>query len=109
MRRHGLNAKIQEHCSGILSGLCLDTATHNEFVDEEGISIVLSAMLVHPYQPGVQAFGCDVLLSIASSSPEYKERVVEGNAIQVANDALTRHRKHRGVQNRGSELLKCLR
>jgi hypothetical protein len=108
MRRHGLNGKILEHCTGVLSGLCLDATNHDEFVSEEGISTVLSAMLVHPYQAGVQAFGCDVMVSIVSSSPHYKDLVVDGNAKVLTNDALTRHRKHRGVQNRGSALLKML-
>ncbi|KAG7359179.1 hypothetical protein IV203_015768 [Nitzschia inconspicua] len=108
MRRHGLNAKIQEYGCGILSGLCLNPATHNEFMDEEGISTVLSAMVVHPYQPGVQAFGCDVLLSISSVSSNQKKLVMEANAKQVASDAMIRHKKHGGVQNRGSALLKAL-
>jgi hypothetical protein len=108
MRRHGLSKKIQEHASGILSGLCLDPATHEEFVDEEGIPTIISAMMVHPYQPGIQAFGCDILASIACSNGKNKQHVVDGNAKELANEALIRHKKHRGVQNRGSELLKAI-
>ncbi|KAL3917229.1 MAG: hypothetical protein SGILL_004808 [Bacillariaceae sp.] len=106
MRRHGLNKKTQEHAAGILSGLCQDPATHEEFVSEEGISTIVSAMTVHPYQPGIQAFGCDVLASIAGSSAEYKQQVVDDNARELAKEAMDNHQRHNGVQNRGSVLLK---
>ena len=108
MRRHGLNENVQEYGSGILSGLCMDVKTHDEFISEEGISTVLAAMMVHPYRAGVQAFGCDVLASVASSSPNNKQIVIDGNAEVVANDAMVRHKKHKGVQNRGAALLKAL-
>jgi hypothetical protein len=108
MRRHGLNENVQEYGSGILSGLCMDVTTHDEFISEEGISTVLAAMMVHPYRAGVQAFGCDVLASVASSSPSNKQMVIDGNAGVVANDAMVRHKKHKGVQNRGAALLKAI-
>ncbi|KAL3913526.1 MAG: hypothetical protein SGILL_006451 [Bacillariaceae sp.] len=109
MRRHGLNKKIQESASGILSGLCLDPAIHEEFVREEGISTIVSAMMVHPYQAGVQAFCCDVLASVASGSTANKQLVVDANTKDLANEAMNRHKKHKGVQNRGSALLKAIR
>ncbi len=108
MRRHGLNAKIQEHACGVLSGLCLDPATHEEFVSEEGISTVLSAMMVHPYQPGIQAFGCDILASVASYNPLHKQMVIDGNIRSIAMDASLRHMKHNGVQNRVEAVLKAI-
>ena len=108
MRRHGLNKKTQEYAAGILSGLCQDPATHKEFVEEEGISTITSAMTVHPYQPGIQAFGCDVLASIASTSLEYKQQIVHDNARELATEAMANHQRHNGVQNRGSVLLKAI-
>jgi len=108
MRRHGLNAKVQEYGAGILSGLCLDPQIHAEFVNEEGVSTVVAAMMVHPYQPGVQAFGCDVLASVASSDASYKQVIADSNTQMIAKDAMTRHKKHKGVQNRASAVLRAI-
>ncbi|KAL3917945.1 MAG: hypothetical protein SGILL_004476 [Bacillariaceae sp.] len=108
MRRHGLNTQIQECGAGILSGLCLDDKNHAEFVNEEGISTVLAAMMIHPAVPSIQACSCDVLAHLALSNTLYRRSIVDGNGPMVANDAITRHRGHKGVQTRASELLRAL-
>ena len=108
MRRHGLNSQIQEYSVAILSGLCLDEKNHQEFVNEEGISSVLAAMMIHPDQSSIQAYSCDLLLHLASSNPEYKRNIIDGNGQMVANDAMIRHKAHKGVQRRGAELLQAL-
>jgi hypothetical protein len=108
MRRHGLNAQIQEYSVAILSGLCLDEKNHQEFVNEEGISSVLAAMMIHPDQSSIQAHCCDLLVHLACSNPEYKQSIIDGNGQMVANDAMIRHKAHKGVQGRGAELLQAL-
>jgi hypothetical protein len=108
MRRHGLNVQVQEFGVGILSGLCLDDKNHAEFVNEEGISTVLAAMMIHPEQASIQACCCDLLVNLACSDPSYRHAIIDGNGLMVVNDAMKRHRSHRGVQSCGSELLKVL-
>jgi hypothetical protein len=108
MRRHGLNVQVQEFGVGILSGLCLDDKNHAEFVNEEGISTVLAAMMIHPEQASIQACCCDLLVNLACSDPSYRHAIIDGNGLRVVNDAMKRHRSHRGVQSCGSELLKVL-
>lgn len=108
MRRHGLNVQIQEFGAGVLSGLCLDERNHLEFVNEEGISTILAACMIHPDQPSIQACCCDLLVNLATADPSYKRFIVDGNGVMIAKDAMVRHQSHKGIQNRGRELLNAL-
>ena len=108
MRRHGLNVQIQEFGANILSGLCLDDKNHAEFVNEEGISTVLAAMMIHPGQASIQACCCDLLINLASANASYRRAIIDGNAPMVVSDAMNRFKGHKAVQSCGSELLKAL-
>ena len=108
MRRHGLNVQIQEFGANILSGLCLDDKNHGEFVNEEGISTVLAAMMIHPDQASIQACCCDLLVNLASADASYRRAIVDGNGPMVVNDAMNRFKGHKAVQSCGAELLKAL-
>lgn len=64
--------------------------------------------MIHPGHPAIQAYGCEALSNVATSSRDYKETIVNGNARAVATDALSKHKMHRGVQNRVALLLQAL-
>jgi len=128
MRRHGLAVAIQEYGVGLLAGI-LKTAINSdairrEFVDEEGISTVLAAMMIHPEHAAVQSHGCDVQIQLmaidkhpmengysesATFAAYYKKCIMEEtNAVAVVQDSMKRFRSNKGVQHFGSALLKEL-
>merc|ERR1712176_1060258 len=83
MRRHGLAVAIQEYGVGLLASILKLSSTETttatsaatacrEFVDEEGISTVLAAMMIHPDHAAVQACGCDVLARVVNLNQTYK-------------------------------------
>jgi len=128
MRRHGLAVAIQEYGVGLLAGILQSAIRHNaircEFVDEEGISTVLAAMMIHPDHAAVQSHGCDVLIQLmaidkhpmedgysetAAFAMHYKNVILEEtNAVVVVQDSMERFRSHRGLQHFGSVLLQQL-
>merc|ERR1712238_635239 len=143
MRRHGLVMAIQEYGIGLLASILKTTITTwaktknssaavavcNEFVEEEGISTVLAAMMIHPKNHGaIQVHGFDVLIYLLTNEnnlkgihrnpnsrnrnrnrKEYKRRILEEtNTVQVVNDAMLHHPTNKGIQQRGSTLLKML-
>jgi hypothetical protein len=128
MRRHGLAVAIQEYGVGLLSGILKSAisshAIRREFVDEEGISTVLAAMMIHPDHAAVQSHGCDVLIQLmaidkhpmengysetATFAAYYKKCILEEtNAVAVVQDSMERFRTNKGVQHFGSALLQEL-
>lgn len=128
MRRHGLAVAIQEYGVGLLAGILMSAsssgAIRREFVDEEGISTVLAAMMIHPDHAAVQSHGCDVLIqlmainkhpmedgySVAAASAAYYKKCIleETNAVAVVQNSMERFRSHKGVQHFGSALLQEL-
>ena len=128
MRRHGLTVAIQEYGVGLLAGILKNAINYNaircEFVDEEGISTVLAAMMIHPDHAAVHSHGCDVLVQLmtidkhpmengysetAKFSAHYKKCILEEtNAVTVVQDSMERFRNHKGVQHYGSALLQML-
>jgi hypothetical protein len=108
MRRHGLNTEIQEYGTGFLRGICLDPKYHDDFVEKEGISCVLSAMMVHPLDSAIQAYGCDCMIHVAKANPEYIRFINDGNGLAVATAALKNHGSHRAIQSRGTSLVGLL-
>ena len=128
MRRHGLAVAIQEYGVGLLAGILKSSINSNairrEFVDEEGISTVLAAMMIHPEHAAVQSHGCDVLIQlmaidkhpmengyseIATFAAYYKKCILEEtNAVAVVQNSMKRFRSNKGVQHFGSALLQEL-
>ena len=139
MRRHGLAVAIQEYGVGLLASILKETmmtmpttisdalsssssmtnkkknaniAVSNEFINEEGISTVLAAMMIHPDHGAIQVHGCDVLiylLKVNNGNNKYKQFILdETNAVRVINDARSYHKTNKGVQSRASVLLKTL-
>ena len=128
MRRHGLAVAIQEYGVGLLAGILRSATSYDairrEFVDEEGLSTVLSAMMIHPDHAAVQSHGCDVLIQLmaidkhpmengysetAGFSAYYKKCILEEtNAVMVVQDSMQRFRSHKGVTHYASILLKEL-
>jgi len=128
MRRHGLAVAIQEYGVGLLAGILKSAisfiAIRREFVDEEGISTVLAAMMIHPDHAAVQSHGFDVLVQLmainkhpmedgysetAVFAANYKKCILqETNAVMVVRDSMERFRSNKGVQHLGSVLLQEL-
>jgi hypothetical protein len=128
MRRHGLAVAIQEYGVGLLAGILKSAisyiAIRREFVDEEGISTVLAAMMIHPDHAAVQSHGFDVLVQLmainkhpmedgysetAVFAANYKKCILEEtNAVTVVQDSMERFRSNKGVQHLGSVLLQEL-
>mmetsp|Transcript_49213 Transcript_49213/g.119261 ORF Transcript_49213/g.119261 Transcript_49213/m.119261 type:complete len:1022 (-) Transcript_49213:130-3195(-) len=108
MRRHGLNTEIQEYGSGFLRGICLDSKYHDEFVEKEGISAIVSAMIVHPTEAAIQAYGCDCFIHIANANPQYRKFIKDADGLSIAHDALSNHATHNAVQTRGVVLVSLL-
>jgi len=128
MRRHGLAVAIQEYGVGLLAGILRSARSFNairrEFVDEEGISSVMSAMMIHPDHAAVQTHGCDVLIQlmaiskhpmepgyseVAEFSAYYKKIILEEtNAVAVVQESIDRFQSNKGVLHYGSTLLQEL-
>ncbi len=128
MRRHGLAVAIQEYGVGLLAGILKHAISYDairrEFVDEEGISTVLSAMMIHPDHAAVQCHGCDVLIELmainkhpmengysetAGFSAYYKKCILEEtNAVALVQDSMQRFRSNKRVTHYGSALLEEL-
>lgn len=130
MRRHGLAVAIQEYGVGLLASMLGNN--HNracasrEFFDEEGISTVLAAMMIHPDHAVIQFSGCDVLIGLvvvehnynpynllepedSGAAAHYKQCITEDtNAIAVVRDAMERFPTQKYLQHRGSVLLRAL-
>ncbi len=128
MRRHGLAVAIQEYGVGLLAGILKNAISYDairrEFVDEEGISTVLAAMMIHPDHAALQCHGCDVMIELmainkhpmeqgysetAALSAHYKKCILEEtNAVALVQDSMQRFRSHKGVTHYGSVLLEEL-
>jgi len=128
MRRHGLAVAIQEYGVGLLAGILKNAISYDairrEFVDEEGISTVLAAMMIHPDHAALQCHGCDVMIELmainqhpmeqgysetAAFSAHYKKCILEEtNAVTLVQDSMQRFRSHKGVTHYGSVLLEEL-
>ena len=128
MRRHGLAVAIQEYGIGLLASILKNAvrydAIRREFVDEEGISTVTSAMMIHPDHAAVQSHGFNLfneLIAInkhpmedgyserAGYSAKYKKILLEEtNVVIFAEDAMQRFRSHKAVNHNGSMLLEGL-
>mmetsp|Transcript_19663 Transcript_19663/g.45860 ORF Transcript_19663/g.45860 Transcript_19663/m.45860 type:complete len:950 (+) Transcript_19663:152-3001(+) len=128
MRRHGLAVGIQEYGVGLLAGVLKSSVSHDairrEFYDEEGISTILAAMMIHPGHAAVQSHGCDVLIQLmaidkhpaeegypetAALAAYYKKCVLEEtNAVALVRDSLDRFRTNQVVQRYGTALLQEL-
>jgi len=128
MRRHGLAVGIQEYGVGLFAGILKSDTSYNairrEFFDEEGISTVLAAMIIHPGHAAVQSHGCDVLIQLltinklpledeylgtVAVAAYYKKCILEEtNAVAVVQDSMDRFRTHKVVQYFGTALLQEL-
>ena len=129
MRRHGLAVAIQEYGVGLLGGILQNgkDSACKELFEEEGISTVISAMMIHPDHLAIQIGGCNILHQMVTVHHHNPYNLLEDDSQQVARanfykkcivqdtdaeslvrSALDRFPTQKRLQHRGTLLLRAL-